>query len=706
LVLIWAIVTLVACLGLVSGLGQMRGLSLDVPGSSSARATALLAKGMPEVGTEQLLLAFNSRTLHAEQKPYQRAVTATVQAITAAPGAPQVLPLPDAPGRDPHHSYLLLGAHGDADARQRLLPTWQAAAQHAAATASSGQVSVALTGMTPVLTEISHANLRDLQYVEAVTLPVALLLLVLGLGSIGSALVTLLAGALSVVVSAGALAVLARWMPLDSTAITVATTVGFGLGLDYALLFLLRYRRSRIEQLAPHPAAAHTSKTAGRAVLWCAGAVLTTSMTLLAIPLEFVRTMGVAAGLTAVVTAAVVTTVLPAALPRLDGLLVWGRVRRTRPIGGGLGKRWVRHLMRRPWPYLLAAVAVLAVAAAPAADLRLGLRVDRAAIANTPSGQGLQQLERDGLANNTLIVLPHRAGARPVDTSDLADTLRADPRISSVGALDNGRDLTVLAVADHLPVDTPGSGRLVEDIRTAAARTLPPGQQVFTGGIAATLADIRAALNRALWTVAALAVAASFVLMLIVFRSVLIPLKALLMNALSTTAAFGLLAWFTRHTNDTVNLAVPLLTLTVVFGLSLDYEVFLVHRITEHYRTHGDCQHAIARGLTETAQPITLAAATMATVFAGLMVTHRQDLQQTGCVTALAVLLDVTLIRLVIVPTLMQLLGHRNWWLPTPLHRLLRSAPPSASDLPRQRPEPTSAQSVPAATSRPEGDPT
>ncbi|WP_414170479.1 MMPL family transporter [Streptoverticillium reticulum] len=698
----WAALALAACLAVPAGLGRLGGTALELPGSSSARAAALVARGMPQLGTEQLVLAFNSPSLHSDEEPYRDAVAATARAVAATPGVGRVLTVPDVPQLDPHHTYLLFGARGDAAARQRLLPVWRTAADRAAGTASDGRVTVALTGATPLLAALRDADLRDLRYVEALTVPAALLLLVVGLGSVGSALVPVLAAGLGVLVSAASLIALTLLIPVDSMALTVATTVGFGLGLDYTLLLLLHYRRHREQGLAPCAAGDHAAATAGRAVLWCAAAVGVTSAALLTVPLGIVRTMGLAAGISTVVATAVATTALPAALPRLDRWLAWGRVRRERPRHGRW-ERWADRLMRRPWPYLLGAVAVLALAAMPAGQLRPGLRVDRTAIARTAAGAGFTRLERDGLADVTVFALPHPAGADPVDTTALVDALRADPRISTVGALDNGRDLTVVTVADRLPVDSPASRRLVRGMRSLAPRTLPPGQPVFTGGPAATLADFLGAVRALLWQVGALALAGSLLVMLVAFRSLLVPLKALVMNALSTAAAFGLLAWVTRHTADTVNLGVPLLALTIVFGLSLDYEIFLVHRITDHYRADGDCRRAVASGLGETARPITLAAATMAVVFAGLMATHRQDFRQAGFLVATAVLLDVTLIRLVVVPTLMRLLGHRNWWLPRPLHRLL---PPltTATGLPPQRPAPP----VPtAATSsvHPQGDP-
>ncbi|MGW0708276.1 MMPL family transporter [Streptomyces sp. NPDC002643] len=757
LVLMWALLALAAGLAIPVGLHHPQEMSLEAPGSSSARATALIERGFPEIGSRQVILAFDSPTLTLDAEPYQRALAATTEALGSAPGIGQVMSVPAPPDLDPHHTYLAAGVRGDADLGP-LLPLWQERAERAAARASSGRVEVALTGFPPVAAELQRTGLADLRTVEAVTLPAALVVLTVGLGAVGSAVVLLGTAAFGVLLGAGAMAALGTVLPVDSTSLTVVSTVGLAVGLDYSLLILLRYRRHRRDGDAPLEAARRTRASAGRAVLWCAGAVVLTCTGLLTVPLDFVRTMAAAAVVATASTAVVAVTALPAALARLDALLTWGRLRvargggrgrlhtgrgsgrsrfrlgpgsgrlrvgragdrlrtgqgsdRSRPCpdqGGGrlarpapeehvvrpslgerptppaaLGERFTRHLMRRPWPYLLGALAVVALAAAPAGQLRLGLQLDRGAIADTPAGRGLQQLEADGLTNVTFLALPHRPGTGPVDTTLLADALRSDPRVSGFGVLDNGRDLTVVTITDRVRADSPASAGLVDDLRATAAQTLP-GRPAYSGGPAAALADLRDAAVAAAKPVAVLAATGSFLLMLVAFRSVVLPLKALAMNVLSTAAAFGLLAWVTGQTAQTVNVGVPLLALTVVFGLSLDYEILLVHRVTEHYRTTGDHREAVARGMRDSARPITVGAAVMATVFAGLMATHRQDFQQLGFLVAAAVLLDATLIRIVVVPALMRLLGHRNWWMPRVLHRLV---PPVAvrPALPPQRP--------------------
>lgn len=677
----WAIAVIAAGILVPIGLGHLRGVDLELPGSSSARAAALIAQDMPQLGSEQLVLTFTSDSVPARDPLYQRAMSVTAREVARVPGAGELLALPRDPKQDRHHAYLLVGAEGDRAERQRNVPEMANAARRALAASSDGRISVALTGLTPVYDALVAADLHDLRYVEIASVLSALVLLVFGLGSVGSALLPVASAGAGALVSAGVVAGLSLAVPLDTMMLATATTVGFGLGLDYNLLVMLRYRRGRAQGLTPDAAAGQAKATSGRSVLWCAGVVIATSAALLTVPVVMIRNLALAAGLTTAVTAAAAVTLLPSLLIRFDRLLSWGQVRRRKPKNtkrahGGRWAEWARLMMRHPWPFLLGALAVLCLAAAPVGNLKLGLQVDRSAIAHTEAGRGLAQMERDGLANLTVLTLPHTPKAGPVDTGALIAAATADPDISHASALDNGRDLTVMAIGDRLAVDSADSAELMQRLRILATENLPPGQRVDIGGPAAALGDFQSAMVASAGRVALLVLAGSFLLMLVMFRSLLLPLKAIAMNVLSTAAAFGLLVQVSDHP---VNFAIPLLAIAIAFGLSLDYEVFLVHRISEHYRVTGDCRESVTRGLIETAQPITLGAAAMATVFAGLMATHRQDFQQLGFLVAASVLMDATLIRLVLVPCLMQVLGHRNWWLPRLMHRLLRPVVPGGS---------------------------
>nr|WP_240974268.1 MMPL family transporter [Nonomuraea sp. FMUSA5-5] len=659
--------------GLLSTLGAP---SLAVSGSPSARAAQTLARGFPQWGDEQVLVAFDSRTLRADQPAYQHAQAEALRAFARAPGVtPALHLLPAVPGQDPRHAYAIAGLSGDDNVRQHRLPGQRAALETAARQASSGRVSAALVGVTPVFADIKQADLDDLRTAEMIAAPLTLIVLVLGLGTLGAAAIPLLIASVVIVTSAGVLALAGTAMSANTLTLTVAATVGLGLGLDYALLILLRYRQARRGGARPQEAVTLALATAGVTVTWCGIAVVAIcGCGLLLVRSALTRALIAPAAVAAVIAVAAALTLLPAVLLVADRWIERGKLprpKRLRLDPAHLRERWTGHLMRHPWPYVVGVTAVLLLAAAPATGIRLGIDYDRPAIAHTASGQTLAQIERDGLASLITIPLPRPAGAAPARTDQLIDALRADPSISAVNAIDNGRDLTLITAFGRDAADNPAAAHLMTRIRGYLGQAVA-GQQPLVGGPAAVAADLLEASVMQLGQVVALVVACTLAFLLLLFRSVLIPLKAAAMNLLATTAAFGLLTVAFQHSgNGTVIALLPLLCCTVVFSLSLDYEVFLVHRIAEHYRATGDNATAIARGMRDTARTIALAAAVLVVTFASLLAGHRQEVRQIGFAGAAAIALDATLIRLILAPALMRLLGHRNWWFPA-LPGLLR----------------------------------
>ncbi|MFC5828877.1 MMPL family transporter [Nonomuraea insulae] len=700
---LWLVLTAGSAICLPSLMRTLATPSLRVEGSPSAQAAELVARRFPRFGAEQLVLVFDSDTYRSSEEPYQRAMSATIAALDTRPEIASVQPLPAPEGLDPHHAYVLVGVDGEEADRQRWLPGQLRSAQQACGEA----VRVSIAGVTPAFSQVTRTDVADLRVIEVITASVVALLLLAGLGAAGAAAVPMLVAGVSILVSTGVLAALRPLMRVDSSLLTVTATICLGLGLDYALLILLRYRRARALGRPPDAAAAFASATAGRTVTWCALAVAGMAACLLVVPAPLIRAMAVAGILAAVVSAAATLTLLPVLLVRFDALLERGRLpwhptRRGAPEGqaaGWLG--WAGHLMRHPWPYVVGVTALLLLAATPALELRPAITYDRAALAGSDVGRAMAQMEADRMAGISLLALPHPRGAAPVDTTAMAAELDADPRVALTAAMDNGRDLTLLLLLERPAPDSAASAALTRHVREVAARLLPPGQQMYATGPAAFVSELTAELLTRLWQVMALVLACSFVLLLIVFRSVLVPLKAIAMNVLSIAAAFGLLTALFQQDGEQINALMPLLTFSMVFALSIDYEVFLVHRIAARYRATGDNDAAIVYGLRHTARPITLAAAAMAVTFTGLMLSHREDLRQLGFAVAAAITIDATLIRMVLVPALMRLLGRRNWWLPRPLARLLpptamSPSEPSSGPAGRQGPEPLPARSASA----------
>ncbi|NRQ30596.1 MMPL family transporter [Nonomuraea sp. NN258] len=673
--LAWAVLALVA-LALLPGL--LRGLaapSQTVAGSPSARAAELAATGFPAWGDEQVVVAFAAGELRARRPAYRRAMSAGLAALARAPGISSVRPMPPVDGQDPRHAYALAGLTGDDTERQHRLPAQQAALDDALRQISGGRVTAGLVGVTPVFAEIRRADLADLRRAETIAVPLTLAVLVVGLGTLGAALVPLLIAGVTILGGTAVLAVTGGWMGANTLTLTVVATVGLGLGLDYALLVLLRYRQARQDGAGREQAAATAVGTAGTTVAWCGLAVVMISGCGLAVVRsQLARTLIAPAAVAAVVAVAAALTLLPAVLVAADRWLERGRIplprrlpfvsEKTPPVRERerVGGRWARHLTRRPWPYALGVAALLLLCALPATGMRLGVDYDRPAIAGTSAGQGLARMEADGLGSLITVVVP---GATPAETALLTRVVRAEPGVSGASALSNGRGLTMVAAFGRVPADAPESAVLLDRLRTRLA-ALVPDRPVHLGGAAAVAADLLAEGLAPLRQVVVLVLVCTLLFLLVVFRSVLIPVKAVVMNLLAVAAAFGLLA---LAFDGPVVALLPLLCCTIVFGLSLDYEVFLVHRIAEHYRATGDNAAAVAHGMRNTTRTITLAAAVMTVGFASLMAGHRQEVRQIGFTVAAAIAIDATLVRLVLVPALMRLLGHRNWWMPIPGRR-------------------------------------
>ncbi|MFJ8754506.1 MMPL family transporter [Streptomyces sp. NPDC102441] len=661
---------------------------LSVDGSASTAASDLVADRFPDIGGQQVMLAFASPGLPADSPAYQRVTRDVAAVMSKHPQVSAILPVPRTEFQDAHHTYMVVGIHGDAHTARRVLPGLDVQAQGAARDHSKGAVSVALVGLDPVLAQLARSTTRDVQSAEMFAVPAATLLLAAGLGSLGAAALVLLLAGTAIVLSLGILTATGFSHGVDATAVTVVATVGLGIGLDYGLLLTLRHRRSRADGLPPGRAAeqATATATAGATVALAGTAVVATASGLLLTDITYMRTLALAAVLAASTATVAALTLMPALLISCDRVLSWcpmpwARPGRRRPKPGpSTWERWTQHLMRHPGRYATAAALVLCIATAPVLGLHTAMHLDRSVLAGTATGSGLARMEDDRIASITLVGLPHPVNDGPVDTQRLSTALADDPRVSVAAALDNGRDLTLLLIGESQAPDTADAAALHTHLRNyLAPRLLPTGQPVRIAGPSAAIHDLTTEIRDRMWQVLAVICCGTFVLTFLVFRSVLVPLKAIAMNLLCVGAAFGILTLITPGLGyPTINPLLPLIAVTLVFGLSMDYEIFLVHRIAEHHRTHGDNPAAVLHGLRHTALPISLAAGVLVVTLTGLLTTHRQDLRQIGFVVMTAIALDATLVRMVLAPALMRLMGRANWWLPAWCSSLL---PPQGGDV-------------------------
>jgi RND superfamily putative drug exporter len=500
-------------------------------------------------------------------------------------------------------------------------------------------------------------------------------------------------------------------------ALNLTTALGLGLAIDYALFVVSRFREELAGGWSPQQAAARTIQTAGRTVLFSAGTVAVSLAAMLVFPLSFLRSFGYA-GIAVVALAAVgAVVILPALLAVLGHRIERLRVRRVKPTpeGSGIWHRIATTVMRRPVPIATVVVALLVVLGTPFLRVEIGPSDDRVLAPGSAARQVGDALrdDFDAFEAGSLSVLADggdtsQAHATAVELSGLENVARVDgPSGSYVGGVlvapagpasarfmtDTGFYLSVVPSVD------PGSAaaeRLVADVRAADA-----GLQV--AGQTAGLVDTKEALFDALpWAIGIIAVV-TFVVLFLMFGSVLVPTKAVVLNLLSLSATFGSLVWVFQDGNladvlgftptGVLDLTMPILMFCIAFGLSMDYEVFLLSRIKEEHDAGADNERAVAMGLERTGRIVTAAAVLIAVVFVAFATSGVTMIKMFGFGMTLAVLVDAFLIRATLVPAFMRLAGAANWWAPGWMrsihrrfgfseHAVLEPAPPMLQEEP------------------------
>jgi RND superfamily putative drug exporter len=461
---------------------------------------------------------------------------------------------------------------------------------------------------------------------------------------------------------------------------------GLGVGIDYALFILTRHREGLAEGLAPHEAAGRANASAGLSVIFAGCTVLLALSGLVLSRIPVYMTMGFATGIVVAATVAGAVTLLPAVLglagrrvlrrrDRAEGAVIHAESPRVR--------RWAEHVGRHPWPWLLTALVLMLTLAAPA----LGMRTWPSDASSEPTSNTVRQaydLVADAYgpgANGPLLVAMDLRESS--DAAGLRARLAATEGVVSVAPprVSPDRSAAVLVVTPaYGPQDERATG-VVDRIR---ADVLPPGSEIT--GLTAAYVDLSRTVDERLWPVIGAVVATSFLMLMIVFRSLLVPLKAAAMNLLSIGAAYGALTAIFQWGWGAELLGLPhsvpvstlilLLMFAVLFGVSMDYEVFLLSRVREEWLRTGDARASVPAGLAATGRVITSAALIMVAVFLGFALDPGLVVKQMGVGLAVAVALDATVVRLVLVPATMALLGRANWWLPRPLGRILPTFDP------------------------------
>jgi RND superfamily putative drug exporter len=525
---------------------------------------------------------------------------------------------------------------------------------------------------------------------------------VMGIG-IGLAILELLANVFNV----------ANFSPI------VAAMIGIGVGIDYALFIVTRYRVGLNEGLDAEHAAVTAISTAGRAVIFAGTTVIISVMGILLMGLPFLQ--GVAYGPAAAVLIAMLAsiTLLPAMLgfagKSIDKLRLPFVGRQQKHHRAGFWFRWSRLVQRRPWPALLISGVAIVLLAIPVFSLRLGFPGDESQPTSKMSRRAYDLFTQGfgpGFSAPLILAVDAPPSSNKGAVPQLEDRLRTEPGVAAVvpAQFNPAGDAAVITVFPTTGGQSVATENLVHRLRDSVLpqTVAGTGLKVDVGGPNAGFIDGSAAITSRLPIFIAVVMFLSFVLLMAVFRSVLVALKAAVMNLLSIAAAYGVLvavaqwgwlkALFGISTTGPIANFVPMMMFAILFGLSMDYEVFLLSRIREEYTKTGDNGLAVADGLAATARVITAAATIMILVFLSFVATPELIIKQIGLGLAAAILIDATLIRMVLVPATMELLGARNWWLPGWLDKALPEvkfeAPPAPTKAAR---EPVAAAGPPLA---------
>lgn len=694
----WTVAGLWVLLLALVGLGAMTlsgktSNSFTTPGTESQIAIDQLAERFPEAnaGGASARVVFVAPTGQTLKDPANEAAMAKV--VAALRAAPRVANVVDpvqaqAVSRDGRYavaqvSYAVQGLELTAADRDALL-----------ATAEDGRAA----GLTVEFGGDALQGAVETGIVEVVGIAVAAVVLIITLGSLIAAGLPLLTAIVGVAVGLGGLAIASGFLDLNANSLILALMLGIAVGIDYALFIVSRYRHERLIGRDGEEAAGRAVGTAGNAVVFAGLTVVIALAGLTVVGVPILGAMGLAAAGTVAIAVLVALTLLPALLG-IAGRRVLGsggRTRRGRKTRDGegdtgpvpMGERWARFVTRFRVPVLIVALASIGVVAVPAAGLRLGLPGDGMA-ATSSTQRKAYDLIATGFGpgvNSPLVVVADTTGLTDA-TAALARasaTLAAVPGVVAVTPArtsPDGRTALFTVIGTSGPNDQTTTD-LVHAIRAQRdAIRADTGVGIAITGQTALNIDVSDTMSQALLPYLALVVGLAFLLLMLVFRSVLVPLKATLGFLLSVAATFGAVVavfqwgWLgsligVAEPGPIMSL-LPILLVGILFGLAMDYQVFLAIRMREDYVHSGNAQDAVITGFRHSARVVTAAAIIMISVFGGFIFSHQSFIKPIGFALAFGVLVDAFVVRMTIVPAVMSILGRAAWWLPKWLGRIL-----------------------------------
>ncbi|MFJ7134188.1 MMPL family transporter [Streptomyces fungicidicus] len=663
-----------------------------VPGTESGRATQLLKEGFPDLGGDSDTVVWHTTSGSVRDPGVEQTMTRTLDRIDELPGVTAVSGPYDGQGAgrisaDGHTAYATVTF---ADQSKDIDAGEAATVVKTAKAAETDGLSVELSGSAVELSESAGGHTA-----EIVGVLVAALVLFLAFGSLAASLLPIATALVSVGTAYAGIVLLGHVMTVADFAPMLGMLIGLGVGIDYALFIVTRHRRGLKRGLTVTEAATNAVATTGRAVVFAGATVCIALLGMLILRLNFLNGVAIAASLTVVLTVAASVTLLPALLSFIGMRALSRRERRRLAEHGpepevptGFAARWSAFVERHPKLLGAVALVVMAVLALPTLSLHLGTSDQ----GNDPKGSTTRQaydLLADGFGpgvNGPLTLVTGVDGAEDrLALDNLDTTLRQTEGVASVSPVTYGQggDTAYLTVTPESSPQSKQTSDLVDRLRDDVLPRAESGTalDLQVGGVTAGYDDFADVIVDKLPLFVGVVIGLGCLLLLLAFRSIAIPLKAAAMNVAAVAAAFGVVVaifqwgWGSEllglGSAGPIEPFLPVIMVSVLFGLSMDYQVFLVSRMYEEWLETGDNRRAVRVGLAETGRVINSAAVIMISVFLAFVLSGDRVIAMFGIALAAAVALDAFVLRTLLVPALMHLLGGANWWLPRSLDRIL-----------------------------------
>jgi RND superfamily putative drug exporter len=683
---------------------HLTGGGFDVPGSQSMKVSESLQEdfGSQADGISVVLKAAPGATAAERDRAVARvrAQVATLDDITLPPSVAAA-----ARRQLQQQDVVVVPLRSDLSSDELIDPAATLREDLNPGDANAG-VTPYLVGQPTIWAGMQEISKEDLSKAESSGFPIVAIILLIVFGSLAAAALPLALGFVSVLVTGALIYFISLQMTTSVFVTNMASMIGIGVAVDYSLFILARYREEREAGLDKGEARARALSTSGLAVSFSGLAVIISLAGLWMVDNQALRSMALGAMTVVAVSILTAITLLPALIAMLGDRVLPGGVvgkveaffrrrfyrRRTAEQVAAEHNRfwraWTERVMARPWTAVIGVTAVLLFLASPLLSLDTGTE----ALAQFPKDSDVRvgsELASDQLGGGTdpvqiVASFEGRPGAEgKVAVAGFVRELEGTRGIAAVGApVFAGSDVLIQATPKAAS-ESDAAAALIDRLRDTVVpgSVLAKSAEVNVGGETARSHDVRGQIGGSMWKIILFVLSLSFLVLMVMLRSLILPLKAVLMNLLSIGAAFGVLVaifqwgWLdgflgfeSQGALDTIN--IPLI-FAIVFGLSMDYEVFLMSRIRERYMLHGDNERAVAEGLSTSARTISSAALIMTAVFAVFVLTGVPSIKELGLGSAIAIALDATLVRLILVPAAMKLMGRWNWWMPSWLDRAL-----------------------------------